>query len=82
MIVDYQWDFGDGATSSGFVGQHNYSTPGTYAVTLTITDDDGGVFALVDALTLLNWAFADDSEPICIDAADIDDNGSISINVS
>ena len=44
-----EWDWGDNATSSGTVaggtvtGSHVYAEPGVYAVTLTVTDDDGGV---------------------------------------
>jgi len=51
------WDFGDGTVVPGIITEENiepdatgtttadhvYSTPGTYTVTLTITDDDGGV---------------------------------------
>ncbi len=41
-IVKYQWDFGDGATVTGSAAvQHTYTVPGSYAVTLTVTDNDG-----------------------------------------
>jgi len=30
--VTYDWDFGDGATASGFKVTHDYATPGTYKV--------------------------------------------------
>lgn len=43
------FDWGDGTTSAGAVnpgtrevrGDHTYVTPGVYAITLTVTDDDG-----------------------------------------
>jgi hypothetical protein len=38
-IVTYSWNFGDGATGSGAVTTHTYSTPGAYVVTLTVWDD-------------------------------------------
>ncbi len=38
------WDFGDGNTITGtLTTPHTYTGPGVYTVTLTITDDDGGV---------------------------------------
>ena len=38
-------------------------------------DGNGTVFALVDALYLLEWAFTAGPAPQCDDAADVDDNG-------
>jgi PKD repeat protein/subtilisin-like proprotein convertase family protein len=36
--VTYFWDFGDGQTSTNFSPVINYATPGTYTVTLTVTN--------------------------------------------
>jgi PKD repeat protein len=41
FIVSYNWDFGDGSFGSGEEVSHIYSAPGTYNVTLVVTDDDG-----------------------------------------
>jgi len=41
MIVAYFWDFGDGTNTTDIAVSHNYPYKGTYAVTLTVTDDDG-----------------------------------------
>jgi hypothetical protein len=32
------WDYGDGTTGSGTSATHQYATPGTYTVTVTLTD--------------------------------------------
>lgn len=40
-IVKYDWDFGTGRTASGMVVFKRYDTPGTFNVTLTVTDDAG-----------------------------------------
>jgi len=41
VIVSYTWNFGDGDTAGGKVVKHDYALPGTYGVTLTVTDDRG-----------------------------------------
>ncbi|KAA0009195.1 MAG: PKD domain-containing protein, partial [Thermoplasmata archaeon] len=40
-IVNYTWNFGDGAISHEQNPQHQYADNGVYTVTLTVTDDDG-----------------------------------------
>lgn len=42
VIIQYQWDFGDGTTDTGVHVTHTYTDIGLYTVTLTITDDLGG----------------------------------------
>ncbi|MFX1560769.1 MAG: PKD domain-containing protein, partial [Promethearchaeota archaeon] len=41
-IISYIWDFMDGQTAPGETTNHVFSQPGTYYVTLTVTDNDGG----------------------------------------
>lgn len=40
-ISSYQWAFGDSTTGNGVAPTHTYNTPGTYNVTLTVTDNSG-----------------------------------------
>lgn len=40
VITSYSWSFGDGGTASGQVVTHRF-VPGTYLVTLTVTDSNG-----------------------------------------
>ncbi len=46
-IVTWSWNFGDGSTGTGATPKHCYTSPGTYSVTLTVTDNNGctGTFA-------------------------------------
>jgi|GEM_PF-831025 len=49
LTARYEWDFGDGTATSrynevvGWGGGHVYDAPGTYTVTLRITDETGAV---------------------------------------
>jgi len=40
-VTSYDWDFGDGNTGSGQLASNTFTQPGTYNVTLTITDQNG-----------------------------------------
>ncbi|MDI6910147.1 PKD domain-containing protein [Nocardioides sp.] len=42
--LDYSWDFGDGGSTkdaAGAFARHTFTEPGTYAVTLLVTDPEG-----------------------------------------
>lgn len=39
----YEWDFGDGNTGTGMRVEYTYPEPGSYDVTLTVTDSSGAV---------------------------------------
>ncbi len=53
-IVDYSWDFGDGARSSKYHPDHSYSDPGVYTVSLTVTDNNGNAGTCSKNITVSN----------------------------
>ncbi|MFX1511400.1 MAG: PKD domain-containing protein, partial [Promethearchaeota archaeon] len=54
MIVDWDWKFGDGATSTNQHPTHQYMDNGIYTVTLTVTDDDGSSDSISHSVTILD----------------------------
>jgi len=46
-VVEWSWNFGDGTLGSDNLTTHSYSAPGTYTVTLKVTDDVGRKSSLV-----------------------------------
>ncbi len=40
-LVSWEWSFGDGSTGTGQMTVHEYSDPGNYAASLTVTDNTG-----------------------------------------
>lgn len=55
-LLYYRWAFGDGAVLYGRTVQHTYTRAGTYAVLLTVTDNDGGEGSTSLAVTVDNRA--------------------------
>ncbi|MEM9327131.1 MAG: PKD domain-containing protein, partial [Bacteroidota bacterium] len=66
--VNYDWDFGDGVTSTDISPTHTYSAGGTYRARLQRTSDQGctnsisPIFVQVNALPAANFSFADPCE--------------------
>ncbi len=59
-----QWNFGDGNNASGgLTPTHRYANVGTYTVTLTVTDDDGGVGSDTLSVTVQNVTPSVDAGP-------------------
>jgi len=54
-IVSYDWDFGDRTDGTGKIVQHTYTTAGTYIITLTVTDNEGGTDSAQYTLEILSW---------------------------
>ena len=57
-ISSYSWDFGDGNTSQDANPQHSYAEPGSYQVSLTVTDST----SLIDTSSQMITVSVDDTE--------------------
>ena len=53
-IKSYQWNFGDGAIAVGMNVEHQFSTPGTYPVILTVVDNDNAVGAVQSEMLVVD----------------------------
>ena len=53
-IVSYSWDFGDGNTSDQANPIHTYGSAATFDVTLTVTDDLGGIGSVATTAVISN----------------------------
>jgi gliding motility-associated-like protein len=66
---DYFWDFGDGNTSTAFQPSHFYNTPGSYTVTLVVSDTNACFTPDTSSLQIViadfNGAVVQPSTPIC-----------------
>lgn len=53
-VVSYDWNWGDGSShDSGRTASHAYDVPGTYTVTLTVTDNDGATGTVSHDVTVV-----------------------------
>ncbi|OGS43111.1 MAG: hypothetical protein A3K76_03630 [Euryarchaeota archaeon RBG_13_57_23] len=88
MIVAYAWSWGDGSADEMFVtpiASHTYAMPGTYTITLTVTDDDGATnsasqdvmpYVTVDNPPVASFTVSVDGLTVSVDASlSTDDNG-------
>jgi len=51
-IKSWQWDFGDGASAEGEKVSHAFHVPGSYDVTLKVTDNEGGIGVAAKAMVV------------------------------
>ncbi|MHB1836250.1 MAG: PKD domain-containing protein, partial [Solirubrobacteraceae bacterium] len=68
-VASYRWDFGDGSTGDGVTAGHTYSEPGTYTITLTVTDDGGATATTSRQVIVQGGAPSTPSAPSGVTAA-------------
>jgi len=66
-ITNWDWDFGDGNTSTIQNPAHTYDDPGLYTVSLTVTEASGGT----DTETKVDYITVDYAPPTCDFTADV-----------
>jgi len=64
-IASYAWSLGDGTSATKATTQHRYAANGSYAVTLTVTDDKGATASTSQTITVA----AATSNPISLSAS-------------
>lgn len=53
-ISIYNWDFGDGSNGTGVRTNHEFTTPGNYTVTLSVTDNQGATKSASTEITVIS----------------------------
>jgi len=81
-IVSYDWDFGDGNTTSGISPQHQYTNNGTYNVTLTVTDNDSATNDATIAVTVTAPVSNNETVLIGSTTVDINDTAVVSVTIA
>jgi PKD repeat protein len=54
LVVEFDWDFGDGETARGVRASHTYEKGGSYAIRLTVADDPGATGTVSEVVSVAN----------------------------
>jgi PKD repeat protein len=69
-VARAEWTFGDGTTGAGTTATHTYAAAGTYAVRLTVTDDEGATAATTRQVTVTAPPAPPVQAPVALIASD------------
>ena len=64
-LVEWYWQFGDGSSSNAANPTHTYAAPGSYPVSLTVTDDDGATATSQRDITVTGESEPPDADCTC-----------------
>jgi len=64
----YAWTFGDGSTGTGATVSHTYASAGTYAVTVSATDEYGKTGTTTGSITILSAPVVNAGSPVAVNA--------------
>ncbi|RME28019.1 MAG: PKD domain-containing protein, partial [Candidatus Zixiibacteriota bacterium] len=78
-ITSWNWDFGDGNSSTNQNPLHTFASAGNYTVTLTVTDGDGSVASALQSVAVNGAGSA--SLTTVDDIGDVNGNGTPDIGV-
>ena len=81
-LQTYEWNFGDGWTTTGETAEHTYATSGTKTITLKVTDDDGAtdtvshdvIVKAANVLPTAAFSAEIDDLQLAVDASDSSDS--------
>ncbi|WP_029446553.1 PKD domain-containing protein [Cellulophaga baltica] len=69
--LTYAWDFGDGSTATTANPSHTFTTPGTYDVTLTVTDDGTPALSSSEATITITVNTPANQAPTAVASSDV-----------
>ena len=81
-IVSWHWDFGDGDTDSIRNPSNRYQAAGRYQVTLTVTDNDGGITQASNMITVTQIPVEDEATFVMVVYVKHDDKPVYNAHVS
>ncbi len=63
-LQTYHWTFGDGTTATGVTVEHTYPAPGSYTITLAVTDNEGATATNTQPLNVEQSGFTPNMPPV------------------
>lgn len=81
-IAAYTWDLGDGTVVAGQTSQHTYRRPGSYQVTLTVSDTEGISSTTTATVTSMDLCAYRAAQGVVVDYLSVNETGTNDIVIS